>query len=312
MYKLLGAKSMKIVFTFPGQGAQTPGMLSDVQDYVNQVKENIGITLRDDKDAFQSTFWVQLALFVKGVAAARELMKQGIQPQFVAGHSIGAFAAAVIAGVLTFDDAIKLVYQRAKLTEEAYPDGYGMGVISGLTEREVKKVVELSHTEALPVYLSNINAEQQIAVSGSVEGIHTAFQHAQKLGARKTTMLKVAIPSHCPLMADVSQELLKLVGTFTLNNPKIPYLANHTGRILRQKNKIAEDLALNVAYPVRWHDMAEICVESGADTFVEMPPGNVLTNLVKQAHGTTRQITVGEVGLEAARYLLNKWKEQAE
>ena len=312
MYKLLGAKSMKIVFTFPGQGAQVPGMLSDVPDYVNQVKESIGITLRDDKEAFQSTFWVQLALFVKGVAAARELMEKGITPQFVAGHSIGAFAAAVIAGVLTFDDAIKLVYQRAKRTEEAYPEGYGMGVISGLTEREVKKAVELSHTQASPVFLSNLNSELQIAVSGTLKGIHTAFKHAQDLGARKTTVLKVAIPSHCPLMADVSRELLELVGTFTLNNPKIPYLANHTGRVIRQKDKIAEDLALNVAYPVRWHDMAEICVESGADTFVEMPPGNVLTNLVKQAHGTTRQIAVDEVGLEATCYLINKWKEQAE
>jgi malonate decarboxylase epsilon subunit len=303
---------MKIVFTFPGQGAQIPGMLHDMPEYVNRVKDSIGITLRDDEEAIKSTFWVQLALFVKGVSAARDLMERGIYPQFVAGHSIGAFAAAVIAGVLSFDDAVKLVYHRAKRTEEAYPEGYGMGVISGLTEREVKRAVELSHSEVSPVYLSNINAEQQIAVSGSLAGIHTAFKHAQQLGARKTTMLKVAIPSHCPLMAEVSQELLDLAATFTVNNPKIPYLANRTGRILRQKDKIAEDLALNVAYPVRWHDMAEICVESGGDTFIEMPPGNVLTNLVKQAHGSTRQIAVTEVGLEATHYLIKKWKEQAE
>lgn len=303
---------MKIVFTFPGQGAQIPGMLHDMPEYVNRVKDSIGITLRDDEEAFKSTFWVQLALFVKGVSAARDLMERGIYPQFVAGHSIGAFAAAVIAGVLSFDDAVKLVYHRAKRTEEAYPEGYGMGVISGLTEREVKRSVELSHSEVSPVYLSNVNAEQQIAVSGSLAGIHTAFKHAQQLGARKTTMLNVAIPSHCPLMAEVSQELLDLAATFTVNNPKIPYLANRTGRILRQKDKIAEDLALNVAYPVRWHDMAEICVESGGDTFIEMPPGNVLTNLVKQAHRATRQIAVSEVGLEATDYLIKKWKEQAE
>ncbi len=143
----------------------------------------------------------------------------------------------LLPGVLTFDDAIKLVYQRAKLTEEAYPDSYGMGVISGLTEREVKKAVELSHTEALPVYLSNINANSKLLCLDQLKVFIQLSNMPKSSAPEKQQCLKVAIPSHCPLMADVSQELLKLVGTFTLNNPKIPYLANHTGRILRQKRQ---------------------------------------------------------------------------
>jgi len=302
--------NLKIVFTFPGQGAQIPGMLQDVPHYVQKAESIIGASILDDEKAFQSTIWIQLALFLKGVAVAERLIEKRIYPQFVAGHSIGAFAAAVIAGVLTFEDALKIVWHRAKRMDEAYPEGYGMGAICGLTEREVKKAVDLAFNVQFPVHLSNINAEQQIAVSGSWQGIEKAFQFAQQFGARKTTILQVPIPSHSPLMAELSKELLVLISKVTLNNANIPYLANRTGRMLRDKNKISEDLALNVAYPVRWNDMTEVCVESGADCFIEMPPGHVLSNLVKQAHETTRQIVVDEVGLEATQYLIKKWKEQ--
>lgn len=307
-----GGREMKIVFTFPGQGSQIPGMLQDVPDYVKKTSNILGTPLRDDEEAFRSTVWVQLALFVKGVAVAEKLIEQQVYPQFLAGHSIGAFAAAVISGVISFEDALQIVWYRAKRMEEAYPRGYGIGVIIGLTEREVKKAVDLSHTKAFPVYPSNINAEQQIAVSGSLQGIEVAFKNAQQLGATKTTILKVPIPSHSPLMLDISQSLVQLVRTFTLHDANIPYLANHTGRILRDKEKIAEDLALNVAYPVRWNDMTAVCVESGADCFIEMPPGHVLSSLVKQAHEITRQIVVDEVGLEATQYLIKKWKGKEE
>ncbi|MEK3686014.1 ACP S-malonyltransferase [Paenibacillus sp. FSL R10-2736] len=295
---------------FPGQGSQVPGMLEDIPEYVKKATNVLGIEIRDDAEALNSTVWIQTALFVKEIAAANGLIEAGITPQFVAGHSIGAFPAAVIAGVLPFEDALRIVWQRAKLMETAYTRGYGMGVIIGLTKNEVQQAVDLAHSVEAPVYLSNMNAEQQIAVSGSLEGIEFAFQHAKQLGAAKTMLLKVPIPSHSPLMLSISQELLKLVSKVSLQDAKIPYLSNHTGRMIRAKEKIAEDLALNVAHPVRWMDMASICVEAGADCFVEMPPGNTLSRLVKQAHPGTRQIAVDEVGPEAAQYLIRKWKGQ--
>lgn len=301
---------LNIVFMFPGQGSQVPGMLEDIPEYVKKATNVLGIEIRDDAEALNSTVWIQTALFVKEIAAANGLIEAGITPQFVAGHSIGAFPAAVIAGVLPFEDALRIVWQRAKLMETAYTRGYGMGVIIGLTKNEVQQAVDLAHSVEAPVYLSNMNAELQIAVSGSLEGIEFAFQHAKQLGAAKTMLLKVPIPSHSPLMLSISQELLKLVSTVSLQDAKIPYLSNHTGRMIRAKEKIAEDLALNVTHPVRWMDMASICVEAGADCFVEMPPGNTLSRLVKQAHPGTRQIAVDEVGPEAAQYLIRKWKGQ--
>ncbi|MEC0182539.1 acyltransferase domain-containing protein [Paenibacillus peoriae] len=272
----------------------------------------IGTELRDDEEAMGSTVWIQTALFVKETAIACQLIEQGIRPQFVAGHSIGAFPAAVIAGVLSFEDALRIVWLRARLMEAAFPAGYGMGVIMGLTKAEVQQAVLLSHSEAAPVYLSNINAEQQIVLSGSLAGLNKAFMHAKKLGAAKTALLKVPIPSHSPLMSEVANKLLLEIRTFSLRDAQIPYLVNHTGRKMTAKEKIAEDLALNVAYPVQWMDMAAVCVESGADCFIEMPPGNTLSRLVKQAHKDTRQISVCEIGLEATQYLIRKWKEQEE
>ncbi|WP_246772807.1 ACP S-malonyltransferase [Paenibacillus polymyxa] len=272
----------------------------------------IGNELRDDEKAMGSTVWIQTALFVKETAIAYRLIEQGIRPQFVAGHSIGAFPAAVIAGVLSFEDALRIVWLRARLMEEAFPEGYGMGVIMGLTKAEVQQAVLLSHSEATPVYLSNINAEQQIVVSGSLVGLNKAFMHVKELGSAKTALLKVPIPSHSPLMSEVANKLLLKIHTFSLRDAQIPYLVNHTGRKTKAKEKIAEDLALNVANPVQWMDMAAVCVESGADCFIEMPPGHTLSRLVKQAHKSTRQMAVDEIGLEATQYLIRKWKEQEE
>ncbi|WP_025721459.1 ACP S-malonyltransferase [Paenibacillus polymyxa] len=287
-------------------------MLQDVPEYVKKATSIIGTELRDDEKAMGSTVWIQTALFVKETAIAYRLIEQGIRPQFVAGHSIGAFPAAVIAGVLSFEDALRIVWLRARLMEEAFPEGYGMGVIMGLTKAEVQQAVLLSHSEATPVYLSNINAEQQIVVSGSLVGLNKAFMHVKELGSAKTALLKVPIPSHSPLMSEVANKLLLTIHTFSLRDAQIPYLVNHTGRKTNSKEKIAEDLALNVANPVQWMDMAAVCVESGADCFIEMPPGHTLSGLVKQAHKSTRQVAMDEIGLEATQYLIKKWKEQEE
>ncbi|WP_019913761.1 ACP S-malonyltransferase [Paenibacillus sp. HW567] len=303
---------LKIVFMFPGQGSQTPGMLQDVPELVKKATSILQTEMHDDEEALKSTVWIQMALFLKELTVAQQLMERGITPQFVAGHSIGAYPAAVISGVLSFEDALKIVWQRANLMETAYNKGYGMGVVIGLTKNEVQRAIDRAHREEAPVYLSNINAEQQIAVSGSLEGIQLAFRFATEMGAAKTRLLKVPIPSHSPLMSGISRELSEIISKVPLRNALIPYLSNHRGRILRDKDKIAEDLALNVAYPVRWNDMAGVCVEAGADCFVEMPPGKTLTHLVQQSHPEIRRISVCEVGVEAALYLIQKWKGQEE
>lgn len=301
-------KTLKTVFTFPGQGSQFPTMLQDELSNLQRASEILGEPIKDDEKSLESTKWIQLCLFVKEVAVARRLLEKGVIPEFVVGHSIGAFSAAVISGVLSFEQGLLLVKNRSELMENAYPRDFGMGVILGLNENEVKKAVHEEFSETNPVYMSNINAELQIAVSGSWQGIENVFKKVGKIAGVKTTRLKVPTPSHSPLMSDVSERLVEILKTFSLGKPEIPYFSNHTGRLLRSDEEIEKDLALNVMYPVRFADMIRGCTERDADCFIEMPPGNVLTKLVKQSYPEAHHISVGDVGEEAVKYLINKWE----
>ena len=156
---------MSVLFTFPGQGAQKPGMLhalpahAVVDGALTEASTVLGrdVLLLDTAAALRSTVAVQLCLLVAGVAAARYLAVLGAQPAMVAGLSIGAYPAAVTAGVLDFADAVRLVRQRAQSMERAYPSGYGMTAVTGLLEAQLAPLVAHVHSAALPVYIANLN-----------------------------------------------------------------------------------------------------------------------------------------------------------
>jgi acyl transferase domain-containing protein len=141
---------MSVAFLFPGQGSQTPGMLRALPDHpaivrtLDEVSESLGANVLelDSAEALQSVVSVQLALLASGVAVARALVEEGIEPEAVAGLSVGAFAAAVQSGVISLSDSVHLVQQRAEMMVELYPKGYGLAAIIGLTERQVSTLVE--------------------------------------------------------------------------------------------------------------------------------------------------------------------------
>ena len=157
---------MSSTFLFPGQGEQYPGMLRDLPAHpaataaLDEISAALGHDARthDDERALRSDASVQLALFAAGVASWRTLDALGAQPDYVAGHSIGAFAAAVAVGSLTLPDAVKAVRVRGHAMETAYPHGYGMGVVLGLDELAVIRLVGQVTTSGEPVYAANINA----------------------------------------------------------------------------------------------------------------------------------------------------------
>lgn len=158
---------MKILFTFPGQGNQRPDMLAALPDRQNILAEARTV-LGDEVDhidtaaALKHTRAVQLCLLIAGTAWARELQRQGVNPDMVSGLSIGAFPAAVIAGALDFTDALRLVALRGDLMEQAYPHGYGLTAIMGLTLDRVEKLIADSD-----LYIANLNAETQIVIAGT-------------------------------------------------------------------------------------------------------------------------------------------------
>lgn len=306
---------MSVAFLFPGQGSQVPGMLHNLPDHaaiartLDEVSESLGANVRelDSAEALKSTISVQLALLTSGVAVARALLEEGVKPEAVAGLSVGAFAAAVAAGVLSLADGVRLVKQRAEAMVELYPEGYGLAAIIGLTEKQVSSLVEQAYAEQNPVYVGNTNAPRQIVVAGSNGGLDKVMDAARKSGARKAIRLDVSEPSHCPLLQPVADALKMSIEAIRLQQPKIVYVGNVTGRALRSAEAISEDLATNVAHGVRWYDATTVLEELGCRLFLEMPPGHVLSELGREAFPDVRTLAIGETSLAYALRLASQF-----
>ncbi|VEB90249.1 malonyl-CoA: acyl carier protein-SH transacylase MdcH [Citrobacter koseri] len=295
---------MKILFTFPGQGTQHAGMLQNLPGTeLALAREVLGAEANtlDTPDALQHTRAVQLALLIVGVAWARELERRGVAPDIVSGLSIGAYPAAVIAGALEFTDALTLVALRGDLMEQAYPHGYGLTAIMGLTLPQVESLVAGSGT-----FIANLNAETQIVIAGSDEAMADVAKRALDKGASKAHRLAVSVPSHCALLAEPAQRLVEAFRHVTLSRPRCAYLSGSTGRVLWQPERIADDLAMNMARTVRWQDAAISANEREARLAIEMPPGGVLTCLTRQAEWEGESVSLERSGVDVVVHLAKR------
>lgn len=298
---------MKILFTFPGQGTQHPGMLQNLPGTeLAQAREVLGASEVDALDspaALQHTRAVQLALLIAGVAWARELARRGVVADIVSGLSIGAYPAAVISGALDFADALKLVALRGDLMEQAYPQGYGLTAIMGLTLPQVETLMAGTGT-----YIANLNAETQIVIAGADDGMAEVATRALAKGANKARRLTVSVPSHCELLAEPAQKLVEAFSRVTLSRPRCAYLSGSTGRVLWQPEKIADDLAMNMARTVRWQEAVIAANEREARLAIEMPPGGVLTCLTRQAAWEGESLSLERSGIDVAVHLARRLK----
>ncbi|WP_432699648.1 malonate decarboxylase subunit epsilon [Kluyvera cryocrescens] len=295
---------MKILFTFPGQGTQHPGMLQQLPGTeLAQAREVLGaeVDTLDTPEALKHTRAVQLALLIAGVAWAHELERRGVSPDIVSGLSIGAYPAAVVAGALDFTDALTLVALRGDLMEQAYPHGYGLTAIMGLTLGQVEALVADSGT-----YIANLNAETQIVIAGSDEAMAAVAKRALDKGASKAHRLAVSVPSHCALLEQPAQTLREAFSRVTLARPRHAYLSGSTGRVLWQPERIADDLAMNMARTVRWQEAVISANEREARLAIEMPPGGVLTCLTRQAAWEGGSIALERSGVEVAVHLAKR------
>lgn len=298
---------MKILLTFPGQGAQVADMLHQLPDnaitqqLLSQASTQLGqdVLALDTAQALQKTQAVQLCLLIAGVAYARELQQCGISADFVSGLSIGAFPAAVIAGVLSFQDAVRLVALRGQLMEDAYPEGYGLAAIVGLPLSKVEMLIAQVNSAEFPIYLANINAEDQLVIAGSREAMQQVMALAKTAGAAKARSLAVSVPSHCALLAQPAKQLAQAMQQVTVHRPQIAYLSGSSGRVLWQPERIAADLAFNMAHTVHWHEAMVAAYERGVRLAIEMPPGAVLTGLTKKVMEQGEALSRCQLGLKA-------------
>ncbi|MBV7548893.1 malonate decarboxylase subunit epsilon [Pseudomonas sp. PDM26] len=273
---------MSSLLVFPGQGAQQPGMLARLpRETLNEASDLLGedVTQLDSAEALQSTRAVQLCLLIAGVAASRQL---AMAPDYVAGLSIGAYPAAVVAGALGFSDALHLVSLRGELMQQAYPQGYGMTAIIGLDLATVEGLLARVHCVEMPVYLANINADNQVVIAGSDAAMKAVAELAKGCGAGLAKRLAVSVPSHCPLLEAPALRLAEAFAKVPLQTPKIGYLSGSRARPLIKPEALRDDLAFNMCRIVDWRGTVQSAYERGVRLQIELPPGAVLTGLARR------------------------------
>lgn len=281
---------MSSFWVFPGQGAQQANMLHQLPDdpVVRECLQDASTALGEDVmaldtvQALQSTRAVQLCLLIAGVACARLLQARECKPDYVAGLSIGAYPAAVIAGALAFDDAVRLVALRGELMQSAYPEGYGMTAVLGLDQAQVEAMIAQVHKAGTPVFLANINADNQLVIAGSAEAMRQVGQLAKAAGAAAIKRLAVSVPSHCSLLEKPAQTLADAFARVEISKPSVRYLSGSTARPVMDVEKLRDDLAFNMCRVVDWRSTVETAYERGVRLQIELPPGAVLTGLARR------------------------------
>ena len=278
---------MSVLWAFPGQGAQRPGMLQELPDapVVRECLEQASAVLDeevrglDSAEALRSTRAVQLCLLLAGVATARWLNQRGHRPDYVAGLSIGAYAAAVVAGAVAFADAVRLVALRGELMQRAYPSGYGMTAILGLDQARLEPLLEAAEE---PVYLANINADNQLVIAGPDRAMAQVAERARALGASGAKRLAMSVPSHCALLAEPAAELAQAFAAVAVRAPQVRYLSSSSARLIRDPEILRDDLAFNMSRVVDWQATLATAYERGVRLHLELPPGSVLTGLARR------------------------------
>lgn len=297
---------MRIALLCPGQGTHTPGFLGRlpahpaVRATLAEARAILGPGSEhlDGAEALATTAAVQLTTVIAAVAAARALGTEGLRADAVAGLSVGAFAAAVACDALTLADALALVKLRGEAMAQAVPYGHGMCAILGLSERDARALLARVG-ENTPLWLASVNGPSEVVVSGADAALERAGAAAHAAGA-SIRRLRLTIPSHCPLMAGVSERLRSAMQAVAVRDPRVPYVSNTRARAAHTAGEVAEDLILNVSRTVRWHDSATLLYELGCRLFIETPPGSVLSNLVKDSFPEARAVALEDTPIASA------------
>ncbi len=295
----------KVAFVFPGQGSQIVGMAQElanhneeVQRVIAQADEKLGYKLsklmfEGPQEELTLTYNAQPALLTSSIAILQMLKKAGIKADYAAGHSLGEYTALVAAGAISFEDAVQTVHMRGKYMEEAVPAGVGsMAAVLGLDEQLLKEACEEATNDTGPVQLANLNCPGQIVISGTAEGVAAASEKAKEKGAKRVIPLVVSGPFHSSLMKPAASKLEDTLSSITMNEAKIPVIANVDASEMTSANDIPVKLVEQLYSPVQWEQSVEKMIDLGVDTFIEVGPGKVLSGLIKKVNRKVTTIPV--------------------
>ena len=283
-----------IAFIFPGQGSQQVGMglaLAEAFPECRAVFDEADAALGDrlstlcfegPEDRLTLTENAQPAILTASIAAQRLLAARGIQPSYVAGHSLGEYSAHVAAGTLAFADAVRIVRRRGRYMQEAVPVGVGaMAAILGLDADKVAQAC-VEAAEGDVVSPANLNAPGQVVIAGTAAAVARAGQRARALGARRVVPLAVSAPFHCALMKPAEERLAPELRALPAATPRIPVVANVDAAMKTDGPAAIDALIRQVSAPVRWEDVIRQLASSGVRAYVEVGPGTVLSGLVRK------------------------------
>ncbi|HQQ93971.1 MAG TPA: ACP S-malonyltransferase [Bacteroidia bacterium] len=295
---------MKKAYIFPGQGSQFPGMGKDLYEnnasaktLFEQANDILGFRISDTmfsgtEEELKQTRITQPAIFIHSVILA---LTRGhdFKPDMVAGHSLGEFSALVANKCLEFENALKLVYQRAMAMQKACEKQPStMAAILNLDDAVVEGICASISASGHTVVAANYNCPGQLVISGTVEGVNMACEQLKAAGAKRALVLPVGGAFHSPLMEPARVELEAAIKSTRFSTPICPVYQNVNAKAVSDPETIKQNLIAQLTAPVKWTQSVQQMVADGATQFIEVGPGKVLQGLVKKIHSAAEAMSV--------------------